>query len=119
MTADKLLYQTLSGVCPGTYAAYKPGKAPPLPWFAYTRRRGDEFFADGTNYARMPRYRVELLMEEKDNDLVDRFEAALTSIGTWRLYDADYLDSEACVMHDYWLSLDVSLLRESESSNGG
>lgn len=119
MTADKLLYQTLSEVCPGTYAAYKPGNAPPLPWFVYKVDRGGEVFADNTNYSKIPRYRVELLMKEKDPSLVDSFEAALRSIGTWRLYDADYIDSEGCVMHDYRLALDVSLLRESESSNAG
>lgn len=118
MTPNAFLYETLSKVCKGTYVAYKPGKAPPLPWFVYTRRNGEEFFADDSNYARIPRYRVELLFEENDPVLVSRFEEALTEVGTWKLYSADYLDSEGCLIHDYRLSMSLGKLRESEAGNG-
>lgn len=114
MTPDGFLYQTLKGVCPGTYAAYRPGKAPSLPWFCFTRRHGEEVFADSTNYSRLPRYRVELLFKDKDPSLVESFEEALSRLGTWSLYDSDYVDSEACMLHDYRLSLSLSKMRESE-----
>lgn len=103
MTPDERVFQTLSGVCRGTYLAYKPGKAPPLPWFVYSRRRGEEFFADNDNYARLPRYTVELLLEESDPELVERFEQALSSLGTWRMYGADMLEGEGCIQHTYQL----------------
>lgn len=114
MTPNAFLYKTLTGVCPGTYAAYTPGRAPKPPWFCYTRRHGEEFYADSGNYSKLPRYRVELLFRENDPDLIERFEAALSKLGTWSLYDADYVDSEACIMHDYRLSLSLSRMRESE-----
>jgi len=121
MTPEKFLARTLSAVCPGAYLAHKPGKAPPLPWFVYKRASGEEYYADNTNYARLPRFRVQLLFEENDTDLVEAFEAALSELGTWRLYDADYLDSEACLFHDYRLSLGLDNLKEAnerEASDG-
>lgn len=118
MTANEFLYKTLTRVCPGTYAAYTPGKTPPLPWFVYQRRRGGEFFADDTNYGLLPRYRVQLLFKENDPSLIDRFEEALSEAGTWALYNAEYLNSEGCLLHDYRLSLDISKLRETEPYYG-
>lgn len=115
MTPNALLFKTLTEVCKGTYLAYKPGKAPPLPWFVYGRQRGEETFADNENYARIPRYRVELLFEENDPELIERFEEALSRLGPWRLYNATYLDSEGCFTHDYRLSLSPEKLRESEA----
>lgn len=105
MTPDELIYSTLSEVVPGTYLAYVPGNAPPLPWFVYSRRNGEEFFADNTNFERLPRYRVELLFKEADPKLVEEFESALSSLGTWRLYSADYVEAESCLMHDYRLAM--------------
>lgn len=115
MTPNEFLHKTLTTVCSGTYLAYRPGKAPPLPWFVYSRRSGEEFFADDENYARMPRYRVELLFKENDPALIERFEEALSRLGTWRLSNATYLESEGCFMHDYRLSMSLGKLRESEA----
>lgn len=118
MTYEEALFKALTKVCPGTYRAWRPGKAPPLPWFAYSLMRSDQFHADNTNYFRLPRYRVELLFEESDPKLVADFEQALSGIGTWSRYEAEYLDSEGCFMHDYRLSASPGLLRETESGNG-
>lgn len=118
MTHEQLLYMTLTEVCPGTKNSYPTGHAPRLPWFAYTRLRGEEFHADNTNYARIPRYRVELLYKENDPDLVERFESALSSIGAWRLYESDDVDAEGCLLNDYRLSLDISKTREREANHG-
>lgn len=105
MTCDELLYQTLIEVCPGTYLSYPTNGAPPLPWFAYSHQRDEEVFADNTNYVKLPRYRVELLFKEMDTELIESFEAALSSLGTWALRAADYLDTEGCLYHDYRLFL--------------
>ena len=118
MTYEAWLYSRLTEVCPGTYLGYRKGTAPPLPWFAYSRRRGEEFYADNSNYARLPRYRVEFLFKENDPKLVREFEAALSSIGTWSLYESDRIDAEGCLYHDYRLSLDISKFRESEANHG-
>jgi hypothetical protein len=116
MNLDKLLYSSLTTVCPGTYVSWPTGKAPPLPWFAYERERGGEVFADNTNYDLMPRYRVELLFSEKDDALIEDFEAALSRVGTWKLYEAAYMDSEACIDHDYRITLLPN--RETETQDG-
>ena len=113
MTPNAWLFRTLSEVCKGTYLSYKPGSAPPLPWFCYSRQNGEEVYADNSNYSRLPRYRVELLFEENDPDLIERFEEALSKLGVWRLYSADYVDSEACLMHDYRLAMNIALFREA------
>ena len=118
MTPETFLARTLTKVCPGTKLAYRPRKAPPLPWFAYNRMNGEEFYADNGNYARMPKFRVELLLKEDDPSLIGRFEAALSELGTWKLYDSDYIDTENCLIYDYRLSMSLSKLRESEASNG-
>lgn len=118
MTPEAFLMETLTGVCKGTYIAYPLGKAPPLPWFAYSRRSGEESYADNENYARLPRFRVELLFKEHDPQLVRKFEEALSRLGTWKLYSSDYLDSENCLIHDYRLSLGLEKLRERESQDG-
>lgn len=105
MTSDERLFTELTRVCPGTYVAWPIGKAPALPWFTYKRQNGGEVFAGNANYGLLPRYRVELLFKEKDPVLVRDFEEALTRLGTWKLYDADYMDGENCIEHDYRLTL--------------
>jgi len=102
---NETIYSELSRICSGTYVAWPIGKAPPLPWFTYKRSHDGEVFADNSNYSLMPRYRVELLMKESDPQLISDFETALSKIGTWKLYEADWLDSENCLYHDYRLTL--------------
>lgn len=116
MSHDTLLFTTLSEVCPGTYVSWPTGKAPSLPWFAYKREHDGEVYADNQNYSLMPRYKVELLFREKDDALIEEFEAALSRIGTWKLYDASYLDSESCIDHDYRITLLPN--REMETEDG-
>lgn len=112
MRSDREVYQRLTDVCPGTYVAYKPGKAPPLPWFCYQRAPYEEYYADNSNYTLFPRYRVELYMKDHDDQLVEDFERALSELGTYRLYNADYLDSESCILHDYRLQFLPNLDKE-------
>jgi hypothetical protein len=104
-TANARLYSVLSEVCPGVMHGWPLGSAPPLPWFAYRRINGGERYADNHNYALIPRYRIELLMEENDPGLVTEFERALDELGTWKLYSADLIDGESCITYDYRLSL--------------
>lgn len=103
MTPNERVFGTLSHVCDGTYVAYAERHA--LPFFVYKRVNGGEVFADNDNYSLLPRYRVELLLKENDPRLIADFESALTELGTWKLYDADWLDSENCIDIDYRLTL--------------
>ncbi len=105
MTPNARVFSTLLDVIPGTYVAYPLGKAPPLPWFTYERTRGGEAYADNSNYGLLPRYQVELYFEENDPDLIERFERKLSELGTYRLYDPEYIDTEGCYRHTYRLTL--------------
>lgn len=119
MTPNAAVYSTLSKVCPGRYVAFVPGKVPPLPWFVYKRVNGGEVFADNSNYSLMHRYRVELFFEENDPELIASFEAALGELGTYRLYDANWMDSEGCLMHDYRLAYHPHNDLEGDDTNNG
>lgn len=116
MTPRAFLHKTLSEVCPGAYLAYAPGnrKKPPLPFYVYSPRHGEEFFADDENYAMLPRFRVELFFKENDPEFAERFEEALSRCGTWSRYDADWINSESCLYHDYRISVNLGKMRESE-----
>lgn len=103
MTSNELLFRVLSEVCDGTYVAYP--ERHPLPFFVYKREHGGEVYADNYNYSLLPQYRVELLVKENDPELISKFESSLSRLGTWKLYDADWLDSENCIDHDYRLTL--------------
>ncbi len=105
MTSNERLFSRLLDVVPGTYLAWPVGKAPPLPWFTYEREYGGHAYADNTNYALMPRYQVDLYFAENDPDLIAMFEEAISDLGTYRLYNADYIDTEGCYRHDYRLTL--------------
>ena len=112
MEYDEVVFSRLSKVCKGAYQEFQKGKAPPLPWFVYTHRNGEEFHADNENYLSLPRYRVELYFKEVDKDLIRRFEAALSDLGTWRRYSDGYIESERCHMHDYNLAASPTKLEE-------
>lgn len=118
MDSDEVVYKVLSEVCPGTYEAWDTGKAPALPWFAWSYRRGGEFFADDSNYSRLPHYRVELLFKEMDPELIGRFEDALSRLGTWRLYNADKNEAERCYVHDYNLACNLGKIRRETPTDG-
>lgn len=102
MTPNEVVYQTVSGVgIPGTYAAYQEGSAPALPWFVYIRERGGEVYADDSNYATLPRYRVELYMAERDSDLIASVGEAIG--GRFGPYSTDesWILSEHVLMVSY------------------
>lgn len=102
MTPNEVVYQTVRGVgIPGTYAAYQEGSAPPLPWFVYIRDRGGEVYADDSNYAVLPRYRVELYMASRDSALVDAVGDAIGErFGPYSTYET-WILSEHVLMVSY------------------
>lgn len=82
MTPKEDVFKTLSAVgIPGTWVAWRHGSVKPLPWFVFSRESGGEVMADNSNYACLPRFRVELMLAESDPELQARFEEALGSIG--------------------------------------
>lgn len=102
MTPNETVFRTLSGVgIPGTYLAYQEGSVPPLPWFVYMREGGGEFHADDSNYAALPRYRVELYMAERDASLIDAMARAIGERFGPYATDESWVLSEHALMVTY------------------
>ena len=72
------VYQTvLACGVPGTLEAYPVGKVPPLPWFVYLLDGDGGVDADDTDYAELPRFRVELYEATRDADLESSISEAI------------------------------------------
>lgn len=85
---------TATGI-PGTRMAWPLGKAPELPWFTYSMRQSNSFCADDTNYASIPRFRVELFEAVPDPETEGKIADAIASIGPYERYD-DWSPDEKC-----------------------
>lgn len=111
MTDKARVFAALSAVgIPGVEDGWTVGKAPPLPWFTYSRRRGGITKADNRNYTRMPRFAAELYVKENDPALVAAFEDAVASLcPSFEPYE-EWLDSEGCKQYRY----EFTLLPEKE-----
>ena len=106
MTDDERVYKTLATVgVPGTKDAWSVGKAPPLPWFVYERRKGGITKADNRNYHTMPRYTARLYVKENDPDLVAAFEDAVGSLCASFEPHRNWVESEGCMEHLYLFTL--------------
>lgn len=80
MTSDERVFEALSATgVPGALQAYPEGKAPPAPFFVYMLDTAGEFYADDSNWAAIPSYRVELYEKARDADLEERFASAIRS----------------------------------------
>ena len=86
---------------PGTLEAYPVGEVPALPWFVYLLDDGGEFPADDTDYAGIPRFRVELYEETRDADLESSIATAIRdAYGPVRIMP-EYIPDEDCRMVAY------------------
>lgn len=94
MTPREAVYSALTATgIPGTWMAWPTGKAPRLPWFVYMQEESGSFHADDTNYASLPRVRVELYQSAPDPEIEAKFEQAVASIGPYERYD-DWSEDE-------------------------
>ncbi|MBR3161013.1 MAG: hypothetical protein IKF14_18340 [Atopobiaceae bacterium] len=101
-TPRQVVGKVLSEVgVPVTWDAWPTGKAPPLPWIAFSYMRGGEVYADNENYAELCKFKVGLYYKEYDPELETAFKSTLARLGTYRRYDDVYLSSEHCYLADY------------------
>lgn len=96
MTAAEAVSSALrkTGI-PFTRWAWPTGRAPELPWCVWLEDDHGEFYADGTNYASLPRMRVELYQSEPDDEVTAKVRAALREIGPTSEYGT-WVESEGC-----------------------
>lgn len=81
MTAAEAVAGALrSAGVPFTEWAWPTGMAPELPWCVWLEEDHGDFHADDTNYASLPRMRVELYQREPDEGLTSRVRAALSAV---------------------------------------
>ena len=106
MSDKDRVFAALSTVgIPGVEDGWTVGKAPPLPWFRYVRRKGGISKGDNGNYFIMPRFAAELYIKENDPALVAAFEDAVASLcPSFEPYE-QWLDSEGCKVHRYEFTL--------------
>lgn len=89
-----------SGI-PGTLLAYPVGQVPPLPWFVYECEDAGSVHADDSDYAAIPKFRVELFEEGRDKDLEGSIAAAIReTFGPVDIIDM-WDEEEHCRMVDF------------------
>lgn len=89
---------------PESDPATRDGGAPPLPWCAWHRESGGTTFADGTNWALMPRLALELYERAPDPSLHERLEEAiLDDFGPFTSYES-WVETEHCLMTAYYFT---------------
>lgn len=63
---------------PVAYRQWAPAKPPPLPYVVFFQTGRSDAYADNSNYAKVPRWRVELYSEGKNDDGEAAIERALS-----------------------------------------
>lgn len=102
MDAYQHVYQTvLSCGIPGTLEAYPVGQVPALPWFVYLCDDCGALAADDTDYAAVPRFRVELYEESRNAELESTIADTIREVyGPVRIMP-EYIPDEDCRMVAY------------------
>lgn len=102
MSAKSEVYAALvaTGI-PGRQDAYPVGKAPTPPFFVYTVESMGGFVADGTIYASLPKFHVELF-EKASNEAVETLvREAILSLGCVPDETGEWSESEVCHIEQY------------------
>lgn len=102
MSAKSKVYAALiaTGI-PGRQDAYPVGKAPAPPFFVYTVDSAGGFVADGTVYASLPRFHVELFEKVSDQETEARVRDAILSLGCVPDETGEWSESEVCHIEQY------------------
>lgn len=106
MTNDTRVYQCVKALgLLGTKLAYPEGDAPAPPFFVYSVDDYGEVFADNSNWANLPRYRVELLEKYGDADLESKvLEALRAEFGPVVVYE-DWDSTDHCKVTSYYFTI--------------
>jgi len=102
MSAKSVVYAALTATgIPGRQDAYPVGKAPTPPFFVYTVESAGGFVADGTIYAGLPRFHVELF-EKVSNPATEKLvRDAILSLGCVPDETGLWSESEVCHIEQY------------------
>lgn len=102
MSAKSAVYAALTATgIPGRQDAYPLGKAPTPPFFVYTVESLGEFVADGTVYASLPRFHVELFEKVSNSETETLFRDAILSLGCVPEETGLWSESEVCHIEQY------------------
>lgn len=106
MTSDERVYAALTALgIPGAHQAYPEGGAPAPPFFVYVLDDAGDVFADDSNWAALPGYRVQLLERSADPELERRVRAALMAeFGPVRTVE-DWSQSEHARIVSYYFTV--------------
>ena len=102
MSAKTVVYAALiaTGI-PGRQDAYPVGKAPTPPFFVYTVESQGGFVADGTVYASLPHFHVELFEKVSNSATEKLIRDAIRSLGSVPDETGGWSESEVCHIEQY------------------
>lgn len=102
MSAKSVVYAALlaTGI-PGRQDAYPVGKSPAPPFFVYMVESPGGFVADGTVYASLPRFHVELFEKVSDQETEALVRDAILSLGCVPDESGEWSESEVCHIEQY------------------
>lgn len=102
MSAKSVVYAALTATgIPGRQDAYPVGKAPTPPFFVYTVESAGGFVADGTIYAGLPRFHVELFEKVSDSETEALLRDAIIALGCVPDETGLWSESEVCHIEQY------------------
>ena len=102
MSAKSEVYAALlaTGI-PGRQDAYPVGKAPTPPFFVFTVESRGGFVADGTVYASLPKFHVELFEKASSEATEALVRDAILSLGCVPDETGEWSESEVCHIEQY------------------
>lgn len=102
MSAKSVVYAALAATgIPGRQDGYPVNKAPKPPFFVFTMESTGGFVADGTVYASLPRFHVELIEKVSDPATEALIRDAILSIGCVPDETGIWSESEVCHIEQY------------------
>lgn len=102
MSAKSEVYAALTATgIPGRQDAYPVGKSPAPPFFVYTVESAGGFIADGTVYAALPRFHVELFEKVSNSDTEALVREAILSLGCVPDETGIWSESEVCHIEQF------------------
>jgi hypothetical protein len=102
MSAKSRVFAALSATgLPGRQDAYPVNRAPTPPFFVYSMESVGGFVADGTVYASLPRFHVELFEKVSDPATEALVRDAILSLGCVPDQTGTWSESEVCHIEQY------------------
>lgn len=97
MSNDTLVYNTLTDLAKVPGARMMWGPRPPKPPYFVYETWPRSVYADDADHATVDRYKATLYMSRYDDELVTRFEDAISTLGTY-IRHSDAVEDGLCVL---------------------